>query len=485
MNHILTKNCKHLKIKQIPVLNSNEFIEENYKLSQNNFRPLSFFVCKNDSKFQIFSFLAEDSLSQIAVFSTIVNKDFSYPNLTSRDSRFQFLERDIYERYGIIPVSHPWLKPIRSLDYDFFTISDEKLHQVGVGPVHAGVIEPGHFRFLCSGETVKHLEIQLGYQHRGIEKIITQSKLKDKNRIIESVAGDTVMGNCFAYTQLAEALSQITVSPRTKIIRGIVLEMERVAIHIGDLSALANDIAYQPASSYLGAFRTLIINSLLKVSGSRFGRGLFKVGGLNFDIDNDLALDLKKTINKVSSCVNEILEIFFSQPSVLSRLENTGTVDLKTAKSIPAKGLSARASGLKVDVRSDHPTGIYQMFPYDTICLESGDVFARAYIRYLEIKKSVHYILGLIDLLNNTHNSPSPDFNLPTDSLCISLTEGWRGEIIHIATTNDSAKINNYNITDPSVHNWFALAMALRENGISDFPLCNKSFNLSYCGNDL
>ncbi|MDD4155178.1 MAG: NADH-quinone oxidoreductase subunit C [Candidatus Cloacimonetes bacterium] len=499
MNFINIKNCKTIDINDIPKLNLQDFHKLILSFCKQSHRPLSLYGLSRDKDIiQLVCILADDSISELKLFSTTMKSGDKYPSLTLHYPAFQMLERDLWERYNIIPEGHPWLKPLRYCNkesdmstYKFFEIQSEQIHQIGVGPVHAGIIEPGHFRFMCSGEKVKHLELQLGYQHRGIEKIIINSPIKDKCRIAESICGDSVIANSYAYAQLTESLSNIKPNTYINLIRALALEMERIAIHIGDLSALANDIAYQPASSYLGAFRTLIINSLLKISGSRFGRGLMKVGGVNYNIDEILVDDLIKTHKKVFDAVAEILDIFFTQPSVLSRFEHTGTIEQKTAVTIGLKGLSARASGLKTDIRSDYPFGIYKELPYYPVSWDSGDVFARSYIRFLEIKQSMKFIHSLLEKITNSKNKQinvideDTKISMKKNALCISLIEAWRGELIHIASTNEKGEFDNYNIIDPSVNNWYALALALREEGISDFPLCNKSFNLSYCGNDL
>lgn len=495
MNYIKFKNVISVSLSEIPDLDMNSFIKENEDCISKGLRPLSLFTIKNRNS--MYSLFADDNMSGLILFSTRINDSKDFNSLTKISSKFNMLERDFYERNNIKPLGHNWLKPIRNSNInksnycginsdssEFFDIKSTHHHLIGVGPVHAGIIEPGHFRFICSGEKVKHLEIQLGYQHRGIEKIILNSLLKDKIRIIESIAGDSVIANGIAYTNLIESLSDIIICEKAELIRTLALEMERIAIHIGDLSALANDIAYQPAASYLAAFRTLIINSLLKISGSRFGRGLLKLGGVCYDIENSLNNELKETFLNVEKNVSEITDIMFSQPSVISRFEHTGIVKNRTAEEIGLKGLPARASGIKRDIRTDHPFGIYKKYPYYTLSLESGDVYARAMLRKLEINSSIKYCINILNKMHHKSLSDNYRNSLKNEHLCVSMTESWRGELIHIAATSNKV-ISDYIIIDPSVNNWYGLAIALRENGISDFPLINKSFNLSYCGNDL
>jgi Ni,Fe-hydrogenase III large subunit len=264
--------------------------------------------------------------------------------------------------------------------------------------------------------------------------------------------------------------------------------MERVAVHIGDLGAICGDVAYLMGSSVFGATRTLVINSMLSICGSRFGRGLVEVGGVNFDIDNELSEKTNRTLDKVYKDVERMSETMFSAPSVLSRLERTGVVGKNIAFEIGMVGLAARASGIALDVRTDHPWGYYRDLSVSKEILKNGDVFSRTYLRYIEIKRSIIIIKELLQKLQGHENEEvfvAPNGPLKEECMVVSMVEGWRGEIVHIVLTNSNGDLSRYKIKDPSFNNWYGLGIAERNNGISDFPLCNKSFNLSYCGNDL
>jgi Ni,Fe-hydrogenase III large subunit len=234
-----------------------------------------------------------------------------------------------------------------------------------------------------------------------------------------------------------------------------------------------------------GATRTLVINTSLALCGSRFGRGLVRVGGAAHDIDGSLADAMRKTLTKVQGDADLMCETMFESPSVLSRLEKTGVVTRSQALQAGLVGMAARASGVSLDVRADHPFGIYRSFPIYKVALDSGDVFARAYIRAVEIRQSIRFILEQLDNFPDGDTFTQPEERLRPDSLVVSMVEGWRGETAHAAVTDGKGNLVRYKIKDPSFQNWFGLALAVRDNGISDFPLCNKSFNLSYCGNDL
>jgi Ni,Fe-hydrogenase III large subunit len=262
------------------------------------------------------------------------------------------------------------------------------------------------------------------------------------------------------------------------------LELERIAMHLADLSALSGDIAYLTGSSVFGALRTKIINATMSVCGNRFGRGMMKLGGINFDISQETKNNLLALMNQINDDVNLAAEVMFSSVSVLERFEKTGVVDKETAKDLGLVGIAARASGFSVDVRSDHPFDTYEYFPVYKLILETGDVFARAYIRTIEIQQSVKIILEILNNITSGDLSGSVS-SLQPNSMVVSLTEGWRGEIAHVVLTDNDGNLKRIKIKDPSFNNWLALSIAVRGEGISDFPICNKSFNLSYSGFDL
>ncbi len=497
MNWLILKNCKSVDLDKIPILDYSILKDEIIALLQRKLRLIFFFGYAQENQTRLFIGLSEDENSQIYLTSSLFSQNSSFSSLSQDYPEFLNFEREFYEEFNIYPENHPWLKPFRFKnndlaekikDYPFFSIDSEEIHEVAVGPIHAGVIEPGHFRFLCNGEKVLHLEIQLGYQHRNIEKLFLKKDMHTIKRNIhlaESIAGDTVIGHGLAYAQAIESLAKLDCNPQAELIRAIALELERVAIHIGDLSALANDIAYISASSYLGNFRTMIINLLLAINGNRFGRGLLKIGGVSYSLNSSLIEDCKTVISKVQNAITFICEKMFADPSVLSRMEHTGILKKDLAEKIGLVGLPARASGLQRDVRADHPFGFYKASLICPVTMDSCDVFARSYMRYIEIQQSIHFIQDHLDRLNTSHPN-TPEFDLLTkNQFAISMTEGWRGEIVHCVITDQSNSIARYKIKDSSFNNWFGLALAMRDNAISDFPLCNKSFNLSYCGNDL
>lgn len=493
MNWIKTKNTDVIDINNIPVVDFVELRQDLIKRIALNNRVIGFFGIKErtdgNSKTKLYIVLANDEKSELLVSSSVFGAEQRfYQSLTQDIPSFHMFEREFYEEFNIEPLGHPWLKPVRNhkVEYPFFKMDGEEVHEVAVGPIHAGIIEPGHFRFMCNGEKVYELEIQLGYQHRNIEQLFLENK--NASHLSESIAGDTVIGHSLAHSNVVESLLDLKISDKAALIRLISLELERIAIHIGDLGAVSNDIAYLMGNAVFGATRTLVINTLLEICGSRFGRGLIRTGGVAYDIDKNLSDKTSKMLDKILTDVDRMAKTMFSSASVLSRLEKTGVLNKENAQKLGIVGMAARASDVALDVRWDHPCKWYKELSLPRKTLKSGDVYARTYIRYEEIKQSAKIIKDLLSQLPSYENEPlliKTDNHLKPNSLVVSMTEGWRGEIVHIAITSDKNDLVRYKIKDPSFNNWYGLAIAVKNNGISDFPLCNKSFNLSYSGNDL
>ena len=276
--------------------------------------------------------LAADAAGRLSIFRTIVRAGAAFPSLTPEIPSAQAFEREIFESLGVRPDGHPWLKPLlrhadleergaRADPHPFFRVEGVGVHEVAVGPVHAGIIEPGHFRFQCSGETVLHLEIQLGYQHRALQTLLVDASAARRLVLAESIAGDTVIGHATAYCQAMETLAGAQAPPRAQALRAIALELERVANHVGDLGALCGDVGYLPGAAYLGRLRGEFLNLLLAISGNRFGRGLVVPGGVRFDLDEPSRADVAERLARVQRDFEEVADLVFSVPSVQSRFE--------------------------------------------------------------------------------------------------------------------------------------------------------------------
>ena len=374
-------------------------------------------------------------------------------------------------------------------NYPFYEMDSEELHEVGVGPIHAGVIEPGHFRFICNGERVLHLEIQLGYQHRGIEKLFVSARDGLHRALLsENIAGDSAVAHGLAHAQLLESLAGFEPPVSLQIERCIALELERIGVHIGDTAALCGDVAYQLGQVACEALRTMVINTTQFWCGNRFGKGLIRPGGSNFPLTEESAAEILRVLEEVDRRYANVTDCIYSLPSVLGRFEDIGIVTRKQATSIGAVGMAARTCGVPRDIRATHPFQYYRKMNINPVMQETGDVLARGMLRALEVRESVKITRRLINDWRNCEKEtdrPRYDLRFRPDCLAVSVTEGWRGEICHVAVTDNDGKPVMYKVKDPSMHNWMALALAVRNQEISDFPVCNKSFNLSYCGNDL
>ena len=447
------RNGDMVALAEIPNLGLDDFREQVLQVCENNGRIAALFgQPAGADSVRLFAVLANDADGQLTLCSTEVADH--YPALTPACAQAHWFEREIAEQWGVCPEGHPWLKPVRfhhsyrkghdtwnrAADtpitpgvMDFFKMTGEEVHEVAVGPVHAGIIEPGHFRFQCHGEKVYHLEISLGYQHRGVERALVGGPNKRTIPYLETLAGD---------------------------------------------------VGYLPTASFCGRIRGDFLNLTALICGNRFGRGLVRPGGVLFELDPARQTQLEERLEQARQDVTNAVNLLWDAPSVRSRFENAGPIPRDTALDLGLVGVVARASGIERDVRAQFPSGLYRFAQIPVSSYHTGNVFARAYVRWMEIQRSLAFVFDQLQALPDgpVRAETGP---LAANRAVVSLVEGWRGEICHVALTDAAGKFAHYKIVDPSFYNWMGLAMALRDQQISDFPLCNKSFNLSYCGHDL
>ena len=497
---LIRRNAEPAPLADVPLVPIAAFRTAVLDAVRDECRVASYFARQVVDGIELVAVLADDTTSELGFVRTRLTED-RFESLTPECPQVQLFEREIAEQYGVEPVGHPWLKPVRFQQSwrpghtvfgqpvpgvtDFFRVEGDEVHEVAVGPVHAGVIEPGHFRFQCHGEHVFHLEIALGYQHRGIERALIGGPTAKTVHYMETVAGDTTIGHTLAYAQAVESLTGTRVPARAHVLRGIALELERLANHTGDLGALSGDVAYLPTASSCGRTRGDYLNLTAELCGSRFGRGFVRPGGVQFDIPTDRIGTLTERLQAATGDTVESAALLWSTPSVMERFENTGSLDPDVCDEIGMVGVAARACGRSIDVRHDFPFGIYRFVHIPVMTAHHGDVNSRAFVRWLELQRSADFVSLQLQALPTTPIRTDVAAPLAAEAIVASLTEGWRGEICHVAITDADGRFARYKITDPSFHNWFGVALALRNGQISDFPLCNKSFNLSYCGHDL
>jgi Ni,Fe-hydrogenase III large subunit/Ni,Fe-hydrogenase III component G len=501
---LVIRNPQAVDEAAIPVLPMQAF-RDIVRLTINEGARLSAFFGQliDGNQVKVYALLAHDEIGECTVVATVMPD--SYPALTPECPQAHWFERELAEQFAIRPEGHPWLKPLRHHrnyrgtpdlwpgqdaaspipgNYPFFQVKGSEIHEVAVGPVHAGIIEPGHFRFQCHGERVLHLEVQLGYQHRGIERLLEGGPSPRRSVLAESIAGDTVIGHALAFCELIESLGGCQISPRAQALRGVALELERLANHVGDLGALGTDVGFLPAAAYFGRLRGEFLNLLMELTGNRYGRSFLRPGGVLGDLSDTQRTDFERRLARAQKELRMFATMLFDAPSVIDRFEGTGIVTRQMSDELGLVGPAARACGSHRDIRHDHPSGIYQFAQLPMMTADAGDVHARALIRWLEAERSLEFLLEQLAGLPEGELQ-APCSSLMPNSMAFSMVEGWRGEIVHTVITDAQGGIGRYKVIDPSFHNWMGLAMALRNGEISDFPLCNKSFNLSYAGHDL
>jgi Ni,Fe-hydrogenase III large subunit/Ni,Fe-hydrogenase III component G len=416
-------------------------------------------------------------------------------------------EREIHDLFGILPEGHPDLRPMvrhgfwpegyfplrkdavapggfsdDGSPFPFRQVEGEGVYEIPVGPVHAGIIEPGHFRFSCDGETIIDMKARLYFTHKGTEKLFEGRQPEAAIELAERISGDTSVGHCLAFCLAVERLAGVEVPLKASFWRVILLELERLYNHVADFGAIANDTGFALAHAHAFRIRERLLRLNKRLTGHRLLRCTLVPGGVSRDFP--LGVDLNAELKAVLADFEKIVEICLDNSMLRDRLRGTGRLSERTSRDHGVLGYVARASGIDRDVRRDHPFAAYDRLKFEVPVLSSGDVEARTLVRVEEFRTSVDLICQALE------GMPAGAFAVPLGTLpawqsAFGLVEGWRGAISHWVMAGESNTLYRVKVKDPSFVNWRALTFALLKNIVPDFPLCNKSFNLSYSGNDL
>ncbi|HEX7601060.1 MAG TPA: hypothetical protein VF316_05620 [Polyangiaceae bacterium] len=476
----------------VPALEPKAWRDDLTKRLLEGTRLVTLFGRRSDDRVAITAVLQALDRS-LLVSRTAVAAASGYHELTTEFPALHAFERELHVQTGVRIAGHPWLKPIRYEGRDqaamgsfpFYKIEGKEVHEVAVGPIHAGVIEPGSFRFMCLGEQVHHLEIQLGYQHRGVERRLLEGDPRRLTPLVETIAGDTSVAHAWAHCAALESLTGCELGIEVEMARAVALELERVAMHLSSLSGMSGDIGFLQGATTYGRLRTTAINTTMRLCGSRFGRGALRPGGIGMRLPAELLVDLRANLDLLRTDLAIINECFLASQTVQHRLRAVGILTTAQARELGVVGVVGRASGVPVDARHEMREGAYKVLPLAPVSASDGDCWARARVRIDEMGASLAWLSTAIALFSNWDHPRKTLGALMPNQLVVALVEGWRGEVVHCLETGEAGELVHYKVQDPSLRNWMGLAIALRENEISDFPICNKSFDLSYCGNDL
>ena len=432
----------------------------------------------------------------------------SFPSLAAELPAVNWQEREIQDWFGLEATGHPnprrvalhdnWpdvhplrkdfplrqvLPPFEGERHVYRPTLGEGVFQIPVGPVHAGIIEPGHFNFAVAGEPILYLQLRMFYTHKGTEKLFEDMPIHRAVFLAESISGDSAFSHGTAFCQAIESASDTEVPPRALVMRTILLELERICNHIGDIGAIATDVGFAVANALAGRLREMVVRLNEGLTGSRWLRGMVCVGGVRRAWSAGQRDLLRDTVNQVEREFDSLVALVQSSDSTRDRLEHTGILNPETAKALGIVGVAGRASGVDLDVRRDHPYAAYHRYPLHVPVYQVGDVLHRMLVRIDETRQSFRILRAAAhDLPEGTHCAPARP--VPPGRCALSAVEGWRGEILHWVRTAEGNRLERCKIKDPSVNNWAAIVEAVQGNIIADFPVINKSFNLSYSGTD-
>ncbi len=456
-----------------------------------------------DSFRVVYVFLGAASARAEVTVRVSVN-DAWVPSLAGLSYQAGRFERELHDLYGIVVVDHPqpfrlvrhahWpprYYPLRDgagtpaafdgqAGFPFLEVAGKGVYEIPVGPVHAGMIEPGHFRFSVVGETIVRMYQRLYFVHRGVEKLFLGGSITDGIELAERISGDTAVGHSLAYLMAVEDALGIEVAPRAALIRALLLELERLYNHIADLGALANDSGFGIANQHAGRLREKLLRHNARLTGHRLLRGALSVGGAELLAEPDVGL-----ISKVAVEVAELVEIITSHSLVANRLNTTAVLRAEQARRLGVLGYVARASGVAIDARADQPF-VELGSEFVVVTRTAGDVRARFDVRAEEVAVSAKLVAALTRRIADLDAVAAPDLPKVTRTAAgLGVVEAWRGTLVHRVEVGPGGVLKRVKVVDPSFLTWPALPVALAEVIVPDFPLANKSFNCSYAGNDL
>jgi Ni,Fe-hydrogenase III large subunit/Ni,Fe-hydrogenase III component G len=375
----------------------------------------------------------------------------------------------------------------KSTPYVFEKVEGEGVYELPVGPIHAGIIEPGHFRFNLAGEAILLLEGRLGYVHKGSEKLFEKLDMDGKLRLSQKISGDSSFSHSLAFCQAVEKLAAVKVPARAEFLRTIFAELERLANHFGDIGFIMLDTGYNFGGANGTRLREIIMRINERLSGSRFLRGVNLIGGVTKDISKQQAGELAKELRVISDDFKELFAIAEESDILLDRLKTAGPLAFAIARDFGGLGVPARAVGIPRDARAEHPYAAYgKLTKREVVTEQSGDVYARFLVRVREVHDSISIILeALSKLPAGPIAIETKALKLQKNAVAVGCVEGWRGEIVCMIVTDSRGEITRVTPRDPSFINWQIIGTCGQGQIVPDFPLINKSFNLSYTGNDL
>jgi Ni,Fe-hydrogenase III large subunit len=459
----------------------------------------------------LLSLWADDSIVRMALLGadnrielvSHICPDGEYPSVGAAHPPALRLERVIRSLHGLhavgSPDTRPWVdlgfwdverplaaapaKRARPEPYQFLPVEGDGLHQIPVGPVHAGIIEPGHFRFTANGEHVARLEQRLGYVHKGIESLMRGATPERAAKLAARTSGDSTVAYGFAFALAAERALQFPAPPRASALRGVMAELERLANHFGDIGAICNDASFALMHAQTGILRERVLRASEACFGHRLMMDVIVPGGLSRDIAPDGLAVLRELISELRKVFPRLVELYDSTASLQDRTVTTGILKPEYARRFGAGGYVGRASGRDFDARRDLPYAPYDGLRLEVPVLEAGDVNARVWIRIKEVEQSLSIIEQLLDRLPSGDTCNPLAYREPCEGL--ALTEAFRGDVLIWLRLNADGTVAYCHMRDPSWFQWPLLETAIEDNIVADFPICNKSFNCSYSGHDL